>query len=158
MEGLNDFDSLLQSTPEFAELASMLEETKKEIYEETKSAMSKLEVDVQAFADLNDNNLDYQALYKKIDWFIEDRENEENRDEYICCILSEMTKKSELKRNLYRQTKEWKNFLSPEEFKVLEDIELWRTGYLTGNINDPITKEKIKSLLYKLIKTYKEKM
>lgn len=157
MEGLNDFDSLLQSTPEFAELTSMLEETKKEIYEETKSAMAKLAVDVQASMDLNNSSLDYQALYGKIDWFINNRENEENRDEYICCILSDMIQKdSSLNRQWFRKNKEWNKFLTQEDESILSGIEYWRTQYLTENIKDPTKRDKIKSLIKKLVKRYKE--
>ena len=157
MEGLNDFDSLLQSAPEFAELASMLEEAKKEIIEETQSAMWKLAVDVEASADLNNSSLDYQALYGKIDWFINNRENEEKWDEYICCILSDMIQKdSLLNRELFRKNKEWNNFLTPEDESILSGIECWRTQYLTENIKDPIKRDKIKNLIKKLVKRYKE--
>ena len=153
----NDFNILLESTPEFAELTSMLEETKKEIYEETKNAMAKLEVDVQASMDLNNKSLDYQALCGKIDWFINNRENEENRDEYICCILSDMIKKdSALNRQWFRKNKEWKNFLTQEDESILSGIELWRTQYLTENIKDSKKRDKIKNLIRKLVKRYKE--
>ena len=153
----NDFNILLESTPEFAELTSMLEETKKEIYEETQNALAKLEVDVQASMDLNNKSLDYQALCGKIDWFINNRENEENRDEYICCILSDMIKKdSALNRQWFRKNKEWKNFLTQEDESILSGIELWRTQYLTENIKDSKKRDKIKNLIRKLVKRYKE--
>ena len=83
------------NTPEYAELMSILEDTKKEI--------TKLQVNVQAAADLK--NLSAQEISKKIDEMINNREKEEIRDEYICCILSDMTQKSELNRTLFWKTK-----------------------------------------------------
>jgi hypothetical protein len=50
-------DNALMNTPEYAELLSILEETKKEI--------TKLQVNVQASVDLKD--LSVQELSKKID-------------------------------------------------------------------------------------------
>ena len=54
----NDF---IKTTPEYAELMSILENTKKEI--------SKLQVNVQASVDLK--NLSEKELTKKVDWMIE---------------------------------------------------------------------------------------
>ncbi|MBQ2599907.1 hypothetical protein II582_00590 [bacterium] len=54
---MTEFDDLLKATPEYAELMSILEETKKEI--------TKLQVNVQASVDLK--NLSAQELSNKID-------------------------------------------------------------------------------------------
>lgn len=143
---MTELDDLFKSTPEYAELMSILEETKKEII--------KLQVNVQASVDLK--NLSHEEISKKIDWMINNRETEENRDEYICCILSDMTEKSELNWQLYWQTKHWEKFLSQEEYAILSWIDWWRTQYLTEHIWDQSTRDKIKNLLKKLIKTYKE--
>ena len=70
-------ENALMNTPEYAELMSILEDTKKEI--------TKLQVNVQASVDLK--NLSAQEISKKIDWMINNREKEETWDEYICCIL-----------------------------------------------------------------------
>ena len=143
---MTELDELFKATPEYAELMSILEETKKEI--------TKLQVNVQASVDLK--NLPHEEISKKIDWMINNRETEENRDEYICCILSEMTEKSELNWQLFRQTKYWQDFLSQEETVILSWIDWWRTQYLSEHIWDQSTRDKIKNLLKKLIKTYKE--
>ena len=142
---MTELDELFKATPEYAELMSILEETKKEI--------TKLQVNVQASVDLK--NLPHEEISKKIDWMINNRETEENRDEYICCILSEMTEKSELNWQLFRQTKYWQDFLSQEETVILSWIDWWRTQYLSEHIWDQSTRDKIKNLLKKLIKTYK---
>lgn len=143
---MTEFDDLLQATPEYAQLMSILEETKKEI--------TKLQVNVQASVDLKD--LSAEEISKKIDWMIKNRENEEIRDEYICCILSDMTQKSELNWTLFWKTKKWQDFLSKEEETILTGIDGWRTQYLNEHIWDQSTRDKIKNLLKKLIKAYKE--
>ena len=145
MAELNEFDKLMEATPEFAELMSILEETKKEI--------TKLQVNVQASVDLK--NLSAQEISKKIDWMINSREKEETRDEYICCILSDMTEKSELNRPLFWQTKQWKDFLTKDEESLLTGIDWWRTQYLNEHIWDQSTRDKIKNLLKKLLTAYK---
>lgn len=136
----------LMNTPEFAELMSILEETKKEI--------TKLQVNVQASVDLKD--LPAQEIANKIDWMIKNREKEETRDEYICCILSDMTKKSALNWPLFWKTKKWENFLTKEEESLLSGIDVWRTQYLNEHIWDQSTRDKIKNLLKKLVKAHKE--
>ena len=143
---MTEFDDLLQATPEYAQLMSILEETKKEI--------TKLQVNVQASVDLKD--LSAEEISKKIDWMIKNCENEEIRDEYICCILSDMTQKSELNWTLFWKTKKWQDFLSKEEEIILTGIDGWRTQYLNEHIWDQSTRDKIKNLLKKLIKAYKE--
>ena len=90
---------------EYSNLMSILEDTKKEI--------TKLQVNVQASVDLN--NLSVQEILNKIDWMVKNREKEETRDEYICCILLAMTEKSELNWTLFWKTKKWEDFLSKEE-------------------------------------------
>lgn len=139
-------ENALMNTPEFAELMSILEETKKEI--------TKLQVNVQASVDLK--NLSVQEIVKKIEKMIQDREEEETRDEYICCILSDMPGKTELNWPLYWKTKKWESFLTKEDEVLLLGIEQWRTQYLNEHIWEKDTKEKIKNLSKKLIKTYKE--
>lgn len=141
-----DLNDPFMNSPEYAELMSILEETKKEI--------TKLQVNVQASVDLK--NLTYQELSKKIDWLIKNREKDENRDEYICCILSDMTKKSELNWKLFRQTKKWKDFLSDDEISILVWIDWWRTQYLTEQTKNQGSRDKIKSLIKKLLQTYKQ--
>ena len=136
----------LMATPEFAELMSILEETKKEI--------TKLQINVQASVDLK--NLTYQDLAKKIDYMINERDTEETRDEYICCLLSDMTNKSELNWTLFWQTKRWKDFLSKEEISILSWIDLWRTQYLTEHIWNQSTRDKIKYVVKKLLRACKE--
>lgn len=136
----------LMNTPEFAELMSILEETKKEI--------TKLQVNVQASVDLK--NLSTEELVKKIDWMIKNREKEETRDEYICCILLEMTKKSALNWPLFWKTKKGEDFLTKEEESLLSGIDLWRTQYLNEHIWNQSTRDKVKNLLKKLVKAYKE--
>ena len=138
-------ENALMNTPEYAELMSILEETKKEI--------TKLQVNVQASVDLK--NLSAQEISKKIDWMITDRENEETWDEYICCILSDMTEKSELNWTLFWQTKQWKDFLTKDEESLLTGIDWWRTQYLNEHIWDQSTRDKIKNLLKKLLTAYK---
>lgn len=143
---MTDFDDLLKATPEYAELMSILEETKKEI--------TKLQVNVQASVDLK--NLSVQELSNKIDWMVKNREKEETRDEYICCILSAMTEKSELNWTLFWQTKKWKNFLTKEEEGLLTGIDGWRTQYLNEHIWDQSIRDKIKNLLKKLLNAHKD--
>ena len=133
------------NTPEYAELMSILEDTKKEI--------TKLQVNVQAAADLK--NLSAQEISKKIDEMINNREKEEIRDEYICCILSDMTQKSELNRTLFWKTKKWADFLTKEEENLLTCLDWWRTQYLTEHIWDQSIRNEIKKLLKKLVSTYK---
>jgi len=139
-------DNALMNTPEYAELMSILEETKREI--------TKLQVNVQASVDLKD--LSVQELSKKIDLMINDREKEETRDEYLCCLLLDMTKKSELNRVLFRKANKWTDFLTQEEETLLSGIDVWRTQYLNEHIGDTATRNKIKKLLKKIIKAYKE--
>lgn len=143
---MTEFDDLLKATPEYAELMSILEETKKEI--------TKLQVNVQASVDLK--NLSAQELSNKIDWMVKNREKEEIRDEYICCILSDMTEKSELNWTLFWKTKKWENFLSKEEETILTGIDGWRTQYLNEHIWNQSTRDKIKNLLKKLLNAYKD--
>lgn len=143
---MTEFDDLLKATPEYAELMSILEETKKEI--------TKLQVNVQASVDLK--NLSVQELSNKIDWMVKNREKEETRDEYICCILSDMTEKSELNWILFWKTKKWQDFLSKEEETILTGIDGWRTQYLDEHIWDQSTRDKIKNLLKKLLNAYKD--
>lgn len=138
-------ENALMNTPEYAELMSILEETKKEI--------TKLQVNVQASVDLK--NLSAQEITKKIDWMINNREKEETRDEYICCILSEMTEKSELNWTLFWKTKKWEYFLTKEEENLLIGIDGGRTQYLNEHIWDQSTRDKIKNLLKKLLHAYK---
>ena len=83
----NEFNDFMKATPEYAELMSILESTKKEI--------SKLQVNVQASVDLK--NLPEKELTKKVDWMINNNQKEETRDEYLCCLLSDMTEKSSQK-------------------------------------------------------------
>lgn len=139
-------ENALMNTPEYAELMSILEETKKEI--------TKLQVNVQASIDLK--NLSVQEIVKKIDWMIKNREKEETWDEYICCILLDMTKKSELNWPLFWKTKKWEKFLTKEEETLLSGIDVWRTQYLTEHIWEQSTKDKIKNLLKKLVQAHKE--
>ena len=139
-------ENALMNTPEYAELMSILEDTKKEI--------TKLQVNVQASVDLK--NLSAQEISKKIDWMINDREKEEIRDEYICCILLAMTKKSDLNWPLFWKTKMWEKFLTKEEESLLSGIDVWRTQYLSEHISDQSTRDKIKNLLKKLVQAYKE--
>lgn len=139
----------IKKTPEhreYSHLMSILEDTKKEI--------TKLQVNVQASVDLKD--LSVQEILKKIDWMIDNREIEEMRDEYICCILSAITEKSELNWTLFWQTKKWKKFLTKEERTLLTGIDGGRTQYLNEHIWDKITREKIKNLLKKLLNAYKD--
>ena len=143
---MTEFDDLLKATPEYAELMSILEETKKEI--------TKLQVNVQASVDLK--NLSAQELSNKIDWMVKNREKEETRDEYICCILSDMTEKSELNWTLFWKTKKWEDFLSKEEETILTGIDGWRTQYLNEHIWNQSTRDKIKNLLKKLLNAYKD--
>ena len=143
---MTEFDDLLKATPEYAELMSILEETKKEI--------TKLQVNVQASVDLK--NLSAQELSNKIDWMVKNREKEEARDEYICCILSDMTEKSELNWTLFWKTKKGQDFLSKEEETILTGIDGWRTQYLDEHIWDQSTRDKIKNLLKKLLNAYKD--
>ena len=124
------------------------------ILEETKKEITKLQVNVQASVDLK--NLSAQDISKKIDWMINNREEEETRDEYICCILSEMTQKSELNWLLFRKTKKWDKFLTAAEENILFWIDGWRTQYLNEHIWDQSKRDKIKSLLKKLVVAYKE--
>ena len=142
---MEEFNELM-GTPEYAELMSILEETKKEI--------TKLQVNVQASVDLK--NLSATEISKKVDWMINNREKEETRDEYICCILSEMTQKSELNWTLFWETKKWKKFLTKEEKTVLTGIDGWRTQYLSEHIWNQSNRDKIKNLLKKLVQAYKE--
>ena len=139
-------ENALMNTPEYAELMSILEETKKEI--------TKLQVNVQASVDLK--NLSVQELSNKIDWMVKNREKEETRDEYICCVLSDMTEKSELNWTLFWKTKKWQDFLSKEEEAILTGIDVWRTQYLNEHIWDQSTRDKIKNLLKKLLNAYKD--
>lgn len=139
----NDF---IKTTPEYAELMSILENTKKEI--------SKLQVNVQASVDLK--NLSEKELTKKVDWMIDNNQKEETRDEYLCCLLSDMTEKSELNRTLFWKTKKWKEFLTKDEEALLSGIDLWRTQYLNEHISEPDTRNKLKSLSKKLITAYKD--
>ena len=139
-------ENALMNTPEYAELMSILEETKKEI--------TKLQVNVQASVDLK--NLSAQELSNKIDWMVKNREKEETRDEYICCVLSDMTEKSELNWTLFWKTKKWQDFLSKEEESILTGIDVWRTQYLNEHIWDQSTRDKIKNLLKKLLNAYKD--
>jgi hypothetical protein len=74
-------------------------------------------------------------------------------DEYICCILSIMTEKSEFNWNIFWQWKYGKNVLTTEEFNVLSGIDTWRTSFLTEQISDK--KDIIKVVLEKLINAYK---
>lgn len=141
---MDELNSLLKD--EYSELMSILEETKKEI--------TKLQVNVQASVDLK--NLSAQEISKKIDWMIKDREKEETWDEYICCILIDMTQKSELNQPLFWKTKKWGDFLTQEEELLLSGIDVWRTQYLNEHIWDQSTRDKIKNLLKKLVKAYKE--
>ena len=143
---MTEFDDLLKATPEYAELMSILEETKKEI--------TKLQVNVQASVDLKD--LPAEEITKKLDWMIKNREKEETRDEYICCILSDMTEKSELNWILFWKTKKWQDFFSKEEETILTGIDGWRTQYLNEHIWDQSTRDKIKNLLKKLLNAYKD--
>lgn len=138
-------ENALMNTPEYAELMSILEETKKEI--------TKLQVNVQASVDLK--NLSAQEISKKIDWMITNREKEETRDEYICCVLSDMTEKSELNWTLFWKTKKWEDFLTKEEETLLTGIDGGRTQYLNEHIWDQSTRDKIKNLLKKLLHAYK---
>ena len=140
---MDELNSLLKD--EYSELMSILEETKKEI--------TKLQVNVQASVDLK--NLSAQEISKKIDWMIKDREKEETWDEYICCILSEMTEKSELNWTLFWKTKKWEYFLTKEEENLLIGIDGGRTQYLNEHIWDQSTRDKIKNLLKKLLHAYK---
>ena len=139
-------ENALMNTPEYAELMSILEDTKKEI--------TKLQVNVQASVDLK--NLSAQEISKKIDWMINNREKEETWDEYICCILLAMTKKSDLNWPLFWKTKMWEKFLTKEEESLLSGIDVWRTQYLSEHISDQSTRDKIKNLLKKLVQAYKE--
>lgn len=143
---MTEFDDLLKATPEYAQLMSILEETKKEI--------TKLQVNVQASVDLKD--LPAEEITKKLDWMIKNREKEETRDEYVCCILSDMTQKSELNWTLFWKTKKWQDFLSKEEETILTGIDGWRTQYLNEHIWDQSIRDKIKNLLKKLVQAYKE--
>jgi len=143
---MTEFDDLLKATPEYAQLMSILEETKKEI--------TKLQVNVQASVDLKD--LPAEEITKKLDWMIKNREKEETRDEYVCCILSDMTQKSELNWTLFWKTKKWQDFLSKEEETILTGIDGWRTQYLNEHIWDQSIRDKIKNLLKKLAQAYKE--
>ena len=138
-------ENALLNTPEYAELMSILEETKKEI--------TKLQVNVQASVDLK--NLSAHEISKKIDWMITNREKEETWDEYICCILSDMTEKSELNWTLFWQTKQWKDFLTKDEENILTGIDWWRTQYLNEHIWNQSTRDKIKNLLKKLLDAHK---
>lgn len=141
-----DLNDPFMNSPEYAELMSILEETKKEI--------TKLQVNVQASVDLK--NLSAQDISKKIDWMINNREDEETRDEYICCILSEMTQKSELNRSLFWKTKKWERLLTKEEWTILSWIDSWRTQYLNEHIWDQSKRDKIKDLMNKLVTAYKK--
>lgn len=143
---MTEFDDLLKATPEYAQLMSILEETKKEI--------TKLQVNVQASVDLKD--LPAEEITKKLDWMIKNREKEETRDEYVCCILSDMTQKSELNWTLFWKSKKWQDFLSKEEETILTGIDGWRTQYLNEHIWDQSIRDKIKNLLKKLVQAYKE--
>ena len=140
-----DLNDPFMNSPEYAELMSILEETKKEI--------TKLQVNVQASVDLK--NLSAQEISKKIDWMITNREKEETRDEYICCVLSDMTEKSELNWTLFWKTKKWEDFLTKEEETLLTGIDGGRTQYLNEHIWDQSTRDKIKNLLKKLLHAYK---
>lgn len=91
MDQLNE----LMNTPEYSELMSILQETKNEI--------TKLQVNVQASADLK--NLSYDELSQKIDKTIKDYQKDETRSQYLTCLLSDMTQKSELNWLLYRKSK-----------------------------------------------------
>ena len=142
----NEFNDFMKATPEYAELMSILESTKKEI--------SKLQVNVQASVDLK--NLPEKELTKKVDWMINNNQKEETRDEYLCCLLSDMTEKSELNRTLFWKTKKWEDFLTKDEESLLSGIDVWRTQYLNEHISEPDTKNKLKSLLKKLVTAYKE--
>ncbi len=139
-------ENALMNTPEYAELMSILEETKKEI--------TKLQVNVQASVDLK--NLSVPEILKKMDEMINNREKEEIRDEYICCILSEMTQKSELNWTLFWKTKKGADFLTKEEETFLTGIDGGRTQYLNEHIWDQSTRDKIKNLLKKLLHAYKD--
>lgn len=145
MEDANMLNEL-QNSPEYAELMSILEDTKKEI--------TKLQVNVQASVDIK--NLPEKELVKKVDWMINNYKKEETRDEYLCCILSDMTEKSELNWTLFWKTKKWEDFLTKEEETLLSGIDLWRTQYLNEHIWQEWEKSKIKNLLKKLITAYKE--
>ena len=109
---------------EYVQLMSILEDTKNEI--------TKLQVNVQASLDLD--NLSAQEISKKIDEMINDREKEETRDEYICCILSAITEKSELNWTLFWKTKKGADFLTKEEETFLTGIDGGRTQYLNEHI------------------------
>lgn len=130
----------------YSNLMSILEDTKKQI--------TKLQINVQASIDLK--SLSHKELINKINEMIKNHEEEENRDEYICCILLAMTGKSELNWQLFWKTKQWENFLSEEEEKILSSIDGGRTQYLTEHITDPKNEKEIKNLLSKLLKAYKE--
>ena len=136
-------NELQMSNVDYSELMSVLEETKKWIM--------KLQVNVQASVDLK--NLSSDELLKKIYWMIDDREKDEMWDEYICCILSIMTEKSEFDWNIFWQWKYGKDVLTTEEFNVLSGIDTWRTSFLTEQISDK--KDIIKVVLKKLINVYK---
>ena len=143
---MTDLTASIMDTPEYTELMSILEDTKKEI--------TKLQVNVQASVDLKD--LSAQEILKKINGMVNDREKEEIRDEYICCILLAMTKNSELNWPLFWKTKKWENFLTKEEESLLSGIDVWRTQYLSEHIWDQSIRDKLKNLLKKLINAYKE--
>lgn len=134
----------LANDADYLELMSVLEETKKWI--------TKLQVNVQASIDLQ--TLSDGELLKKIYWMIDNRDNDEMRDEYICCILSTMTEKSEFNWNIFWQWKYGKDVLTTEEFNILSGIDTWRTLFLTEQISKK--KKIIKLVLEKLIKAYKK--
>lgn len=136
-------NELQMNDTDYLELMSVLEETKKWIM--------KLQVNVQASVDLK--NLSSDELLKKIYWMIDDREKDEMWDEYICCILSIMTEKSEFNWNIFWQWKYGKDVLTTEEFNVLSGIDTWRTSFLTEQISKK--KDIIKTVLDKLINVYK---
>lgn len=129
---------------DYSELMSVLEETKRWI--------TKLQVNVQASVDLK--TLSSNELLKKIYWMIDNREKDDMRDEYICCILSIMTEKSEFNWNIFWQWKYGKNILTTKEFRILSGIDTWRTSFLTEQISKK--KDIIKTVLEKLIKAYKK--
>ncbi len=141
-------DQQFMNTPEYSELMSILQETKNEI--------TKLQVNVQASADLK--NLSYDDLSQKIDKTIKDYQKDETRSQYLTCLLSDMTQKSELNWLLYRKSKIGENFLSKDEESILSGIDWWRNQYLNEHIWDQSTRDKIKNLLKKLVKEYKENL
>jgi len=134
----------LMSKNGYSELMSVLEETKRWI--------TKLQVNVQASLDLKELSAD--ELLKKIYRMIDNRDKEDLRDEYICCILSIMTEKSEFNWNIFWQSKYWKKILTLKEFRILSGIDTGRTSFLTEQISKK--KDIIKTVVEKLIKAYKK--